>query len=460
MNEIKRQLNQKMGNTSERSMRVMKHVEQQKKMKRTSTKRSTSFAFYITFTTVAAALALFFYFAPWQSESPLHTATPNVPVTSEPSVETLPLEEDVSYKELLRSYFRETNSYADFLGTGNEYATFYEETTWINEDYVKVLVDNSGGRTLNIYRITDNEIQLIYNQYYDSTMPEPSLDKIRILPPIETVLVAPFEDGKIFDVYTMQTNVELETPFNTFTTVAITNEETNVTRYYAEGMWLVGEKYVLEDGYIIESYLMAINGEYNADENASVTVYNESTRKDETYTVKEFESVDSVEYHLSPNRYAITYRSLKTLSNGEIGVFSHSCFYYEQCTHEFVYKTGNSFLTIETLSNVSYGNLVYAPNESKVAIGISGIYPHYDDAGKEMLIEVSGILSIDFNTIASNVENASNYVGYYYPIVAFKWLDNETLELEVPQIANDLAKTVYEWQNSDRPTVKKTLSVK
>ena len=58
MNEIKRQLDKKMGNTKERTERIMMNVEQKKRT--APVKRNSSLIYYVTFASFAVILGLVF----------------------------------------------------------------------------------------------------------------------------------------------------------------------------------------------------------------------------------------------------------------------------------------------------------------------------------------------------------------------------------------------------------------
>lgn len=465
MNEIKRQLEKSIGDVTARSNRVIQKFEATKKMKRPTKKLSNSIPIFIAFTTFATVLAIFFLVGPWTKNEPVTTKPdPNPDQTLVTTPEVTPdapepnIQDNTSYKDQLIMFFKTEKSRADFYGIGNEYANFSEETTWLDENYVQIIIDNGGSQTRNIYRITDTAIEQIVNEYYEEETAPPTIDKLKQMPVISTILQAPFENGKVFDNKTMYTNVEVETFMGTYpAAIMVEDHENNVKRYYYEGLGFIGEKYELEDNYVVESYIAAINGNYTKDLNPLVKIYNETTRNEETYYVKDFETVDPFAYKLRPEQYKITYRKLNNVKKGEIGVFMHSCIENATCIFEFVYKTNSTFTTLQSLIYISYGNITYSPNNRYMVIPTYGSETkHY--SSNETTIETGGLYVIDLNTIQSNSKESANYYGYYYPIISYSWVNEQTIRLEVPDIPNDVHETVYNWQNSERKT--KTVDLK
>ena len=150
MNEIKRQLNKKLGDTTSRTNSVIQKIEQGKKRTRMPIKNKTSNApIYIAITSFVAVLALFLLVGPFGKESKQLNPVVETPPVNEPDDE-----EDSSYKDLLRSYFFKANGdVAYFHGIGNEFASFTETTTWISEDYIAVWNINDATGIFKIHRI-------------------------------------------------------------------------------------------------------------------------------------------------------------------------------------------------------------------------------------------------------------------------------------------------------------------
>ena len=149
MNELKRQLDVKMGDTKGRAQNVMSKIEKNKRTQKSSKKSWMPY-----FTTVAVvALACFLLFLLYPQNEPSQTA-------DDPTINPR-IEEEVS--QTLANYFSKSEETMYYAGEGNEYAPFQLTTTWLSENYVQQIIDNGGGITQQIYRITNDEIQLIYN---------------------------------------------------------------------------------------------------------------------------------------------------------------------------------------------------------------------------------------------------------------------------------------------------------
>ena len=127
MNEVKRQLNKKMGDTKERSQKIIMNVEQQKHQQ--TSKKKSSFVYYVTFVSFAVLLGLFFMLNPFQVNIPVTAPTPNVGTSEEPLTEDGILN--------LKSFFKQDGDVAYFIGDNLTFADFTETTTWLNDDYVK-----------------------------------------------------------------------------------------------------------------------------------------------------------------------------------------------------------------------------------------------------------------------------------------------------------------------------------
>ena len=139
MNELKRQLDVKIGDTKGRAQNVMSKIEKNKRTQRPAKKSWIPY-----FTTVAVvALASFLLFLLYPQNEPNETA-------DDPTIESPIVEED---SKALANYFSKSEETMYYAGGGNEYAAFQLTTTWLSENYVQQIIDNGGGITQQIYRI-------------------------------------------------------------------------------------------------------------------------------------------------------------------------------------------------------------------------------------------------------------------------------------------------------------------
>ena len=444
MNEIKRQLNQKMGDTSDRSASVIQKIEARKKMKRTAKVSKSSGPVYIAIASFVTVLALFFLLGPWSGDRELNANDPSLtpPTITDPNDDPAQEEpKELSYKETLRKFFKQDGDIAYFHGSGNEYASFTEHTTWLSDDYVQIITDNGGNKAQSLYRITDTSIELLLSEYAEEGFTKPTLEELDQLYAIEYILQAPFENNKEFDGKTMYTNVKIKTPFGEVNSIMTEHNENPIKLYFAEGLGLVAEIYEMSDGYVIERYITSINEPPVANNNLEVEVYNETTTMTDRYNIKDLPFIDPYLFETKPDYYAMTYRMLIETDTKELGVLTYACNDKEQCSHVFVKKEREK-LSIIAHAWHSYGNVQLSPNHEFAAIPINAT--EQDGAS---IIERNQILLIDLSTFEQI--NPETHIEYFesptYPIVSFK-LTNTSVTLIVGDVASYHHADIAKWQ--------------
>ena len=444
MNEMKRQLNQKMGNTSERTASVIQKIEAGKKMKRTAKKSKSSGLIYIAIASFVTVLALFFLLGPWSDRPEQSTPDPE-PIPTDNGEANGGDESISAQKELLRSFFKQDGDVAYFIGVGNEYATFKETTKWINPDYVEIVTDNGGSITQTIYRITPYAIELIVGQNAEDGVITPSVDDLLYLQSVMTVLSIPLENGKTFDdnTKTMQLDVPLKTPYGDFMTTLVeySGDGATVSKYYAEGFGLVGQVYTFEDGTKIESYLASINEPPTVDDSLAIEIYHETLKSTEEYLIKDLPFIDPYVFKTNPDYYNMTYRKLVDLNTKELGVLTYSCNDREQCSHVFVGKEGKTFSIIAHAWS-SYGNVQLSPNHEIAAFPINAT-----EQDGNSIVERNQILLINLETLEQIIPetDAEYFESPTYPIVSFK-LANTSVTLTVGDVASYQHADIAAWQ--------------
>ena len=440
MNELKRQLNEKMGDTSKRTASVIQKIEAGKKVKRQTKKLKLSGPIYVGIVSFVTVLALFFLLGPWdrEKEQQANDPSPTPPSITEPDN----TEESPSQKELLRKYFKKDGDVAYFKGSGNEYATFTETTTWIYDDYVQILVDNGGSITQNIYRITDADIRLVLTRNAEDEVVKPTLDELNNMETIDILLEAPFDHQSYTDP-AIFTDVPFQTPYGNFNTILVMSEAegVNISRYYADDYGLVGEVYTFTDGSKVESYLSSINLPPSIDTAQTISVYNESTTLTDEYPIEMLPFVDPYLYEVSKDYYTLTYRMLIQTDTKELGVLTYACNDKEQCSHVFVTKERGK-LSIIAHAWHSYGNVQLSPNHKFAAIPINSTEQDGDS-----IVEHNQILLIDLETFKQIIPET--HVEYFespmYPIVSFK-LTNTSVTLTVGDVASYHHADIAAWQ--------------
>ena len=247
MNELKRQLDVKMGDTKGRAQNVMSKIEKNKRTQRPSKK--SWMTYFITVAVVGLACFLLFLLYPQNERN--QTA-------DDPIIEP-PMEEEVS--KTLANYFLKSGETMYYAGEGNEYAPFQLTTTWLSENYVQQVIDNGGGITQQIYRITNDEVQLIYNDLIEFEPVAFELDELDTLETIEIMLKTPIKNETEFDQKTMQYPVKVKVPFGTFENAVLVSEKSEmdtINEYYVEQYGLVKREFLTADGYAVTSSLASI----------------------------------------------------------------------------------------------------------------------------------------------------------------------------------------------------------
>jgi predicted GH43/DUF377 family glycosyl hydrolase len=445
MNEIKRQLNKKLGDTTSRTNSVIQKIEQGKKRTRMPKNKMSNAPIYMAITSFVAVLALFLLVGPFGKES-----NQADPVVETPPVNGPDEEEDSSYKDLLRSYFfKADGDVAYFHGIGNEYASYTETTTWISEDYIAILIVNGGIQTLTIYRITDDSIEVLVRDFQEEDAALPTVEALDEMPALYTLIEAPF-DGQQSKGRTIQLNVPFKTPYSEVKALVIEEkfEESDaiLTSYYAAGLGFVGSTYKDYDS-LVASYLNSINvapTPDNAYNDLTIDIYNETTKQTDNYPIEMFEVIDPYLFKMDPESYAMTYRALHETAAAELGIFTYQCDEQENCSNILVAKKGPDFTIIRHFSG-SYGNLSFSPNNSYVIIP-----NHITIERNNTTVERDGLLLIDLNTMTSvHPANSPLYFGApTYPIVSFKWLSNNSIEIVTAGVTNYMHDDLYNWQTS------------
>lgn len=195
---------------------------------------------------------------------------PSEYISEQPAKENKNANIEISTKIDYKNYFKPAGSTAAFIGDGNEFASYTEKTKWLSKDYVATIVDNGGAVTMKVYRVLDEQIDLIMDELVDG-MPEdavyPELATLEVLPALETYLAGPFEIGTTFEHWTIvETEVTLVTPYKTFKNVFVieeTGEGFTNKKYIAEGYGVIKTESVmsveLNEEYTVTSTLEDIN---------------------------------------------------------------------------------------------------------------------------------------------------------------------------------------------------------
>lgn len=237
MNEIKQQLNATLGDTSERARRVQHQVNLKKDQQ--LTKPKMQWGYYVTVVAFVGLLLLSINMAPslfTKEGGQLNEPELSVPPTEEDDAVIL---EKGEYYELLKQYFFQDGSKAEFVG-GFENGGVTIQTNWLNDYYVQQLISTDGGDYERIYRINGDQIEAIYEEMIDADTPQVwDLDDLNQLPMLGVILKAPLEVGNSHTNWTLiDISGEATTPFGSFAGVQVienVREDVRTRKYFAFG---------------------------------------------------------------------------------------------------------------------------------------------------------------------------------------------------------------------------------
>jgi hypothetical protein len=151
----------------------------------------------------------------------------------------------------LLQFFPQSPTERLFLGKGNEFAT-YTETFYKNEgSYYPSIVENGGTSMLRIYKVTEDEIALVYEEgeFYDDVPPISSLeDKFQTRP----ILTAPIKVGSENREWKVIEYLEsLKVPFGNIPDVYVlekkNKEGSTEKQYWARQYGKIKEEFIIDD---------------------------------------------------------------------------------------------------------------------------------------------------------------------------------------------------------------------
>lgn len=166
----------------------------------------------------------------------------------------------------LTSFFMANGTIANYLGEGNEFASYRSRTQWHNANTVSVYEENGGTTMLRTFRVTEEAIFMIKEQgeYYEEF--NPTNDELNTLTPLSSYLQLPLEEGASFDDWQVRNvNLTIGTPFKTFNNVLLlekTDEVGNINRrYIVKNYGEVKREFIMQDGdrdYVVTSTLESV----------------------------------------------------------------------------------------------------------------------------------------------------------------------------------------------------------
>ena len=148
--------------------------------------------------------------------------------------------EETDYSGLLKSYFFPPEDLDQFFVGGFENGGVKVQTRWLSDKYVQQISHSDGGSVERIFKITNNQIELIYESSFDDSKTSVrTVDELEQLSTLKIVMKAPFTIGDVFDEWTLiDTSGKVSTLYDEFENVLILerkSEDYLARKYYAAG---------------------------------------------------------------------------------------------------------------------------------------------------------------------------------------------------------------------------------
>lgn len=166
----------------------------------------------------------------------------------------------------LSTFFMQDGAVANYLGEGNEFASYQARTQCHYENTVFNFEDIGGTVVLRTYRITKDSIDLIQEkgEYYENYLP--SGDELDKLPVRSTFLGLPLQVGATFDEWTiLGIDQSVEIPLQNFEQAIILEKQEQSgavnRKYIVRNFGEVKREYVISDvdtEFIVTSTLASI----------------------------------------------------------------------------------------------------------------------------------------------------------------------------------------------------------
>lgn len=270
------------------------------------------------------------------------------------------------------------------------------------------------------------------------------------LDPIQTIIKLPLTDGVTFEAKTISYPVKLITPYKEYDDLVQITEESDGwewTFYYDNGDGLVARKTLpkdAKDGEEILSLLGSINELPTLNKEKVISFKNLSTNTVEEIPFYRLTFLNQLLlYKYEADNFELTYEPLFKYNEAEIGVFKYNCL-EKYCEMAFVKRLGEEV----TFGSLAWGELrsfKRSPNFENVIFSIN-LDEYYEDT----LLPRSMLHVLNIDKMEVNMPNSmQDYFTYaWYPIFHYEWIDDTTIQAEVPDVENYESPTLYKWQQS------------
>jgi len=187
-------------------------------------------------------LLFVFTFLTGCASSPAENTPPSVPGPSTDKTPGRTLEEYYPFLENVRY---------EYVGEGNEFASFIATVDFLEGDKIQLRQNNGGTETIRVLSRKDGKLTELFSReetyFRENFLNETEEENVLLMEPLAAGTEWKGENGDRF--YISKTGVPVETPAGTFDALEVTREsgDTKILYYYAKDTGLVKQEFVSGD---------------------------------------------------------------------------------------------------------------------------------------------------------------------------------------------------------------------
>ena len=453
MNEVKRQLLEKMGGTSERAARVKTNIRNATMQR---PKKKSYWPYYAAFATFAAALLLFLVAEPWVNDD----KHDNQRAAEEQPIAT-------SYKEELRQFFMADGSTAYFEGEGYAHVDYMLETEYLAEDFIRTIETSGAIELERIYYIDDNAI---YIAFEEEVIIEPKKWTEERLSQLKADLrgpefIWPLEVGaQVGDYKVEETNVTLTTPFQTFENVIVLQSQigdATFRDFYVKGFGKVRSEMLEGDEIVVYRELTTIGDpspNFELAQNTTpsqvepvqrpqmpetVTLTSDLTGEQMAFPVYEIVPIRErlqvsrdVESEIARMSYTELYVPLE---NSIFYLLKLNCSSAKFCEVYLLSKV-KDYRAVPVGKGIVDDYVEFSPNMQRALIRLSVKESQFVVRNQLAIVDV---FAMQRNYVQTKTEYFS---AATWPIEKYGWIDNETIVIKTAEVFDSSATAIEGWK--------------